>query len=369
GSTRRFSNDTLGLWTSRCYVEGGVTCTDCHSDPHDTEIEKNAKIRPEASAACTRCHEAIGNDIPAHTHHAEASAGSSCVECHMPRSVTSIKAKIRDHGIGLPAPENTERFGIPNACNACHQDQTPAWAASTIDGWFPGARSRRQKLFERADIFTRARAKTPGDTEIVAKLVALAANETEPPLIRANAVGYLGGFPSDPRVAPALLRAFGSKEPILRAIAIPQLAHLGPSQAAKVKPFLVRALDDEVRTVRMGAAFSLLSLGIQSLEGEEGRKFDEAKKIYAARAATSPDHAPTQLGLGKFHVLNRDLPAAAAAFEASLHLDPSQKDSVYYRAVARLGQGRNDEAKALLRSIGNESSFYAAARALLETLP
>ena len=41
GSTRRFSNDTLGLWLSRCFLEGGVTCVDCHNDPHDTEIEKN----------------------------------------------------------------------------------------------------------------------------------------------------------------------------------------------------------------------------------------------------------------------------------------------------------------------------------------
>ncbi len=50
GSTRRFSNDALGLWLSRCFLEGGVTCVDCHSDPHDTEIEKNPAIRPESNA-------------------------------------------------------------------------------------------------------------------------------------------------------------------------------------------------------------------------------------------------------------------------------------------------------------------------------
>jgi predicted CXXCH cytochrome family protein len=115
GSTRRFSADALGLWLSRCFLEGGVTCVDCHIDPHDTEIEKNAAIRPESSAICTRCHEAVAKDVQAHTRHEVTSVGSSCVECHMPRNVVSIKAKIRDHGIGLPAPENTERHGIPNA--------------------------------------------------------------------------------------------------------------------------------------------------------------------------------------------------------------------------------------------------------------
>jgi hypothetical protein len=366
GSTRRFSNDTLGLWMSRCFLEGGVTCVDCHIDPHDTEIEKNQKIRPEASDICTRCHEAIGKDVLGHTRHEPASAGSSCVECHMPRNVVSIKAKIRDHGIGLPAPENTERHGIPNACNHCHQDRTPAWASATLDEWFPGSRARRQKLLDRADIFSRAKA--GNDPEVVARLVALAANESEPPLIRANAVGYLGSFPSDPRVQPALLRAFGSKEPVIRAIAMPQIGKLEPSRVESVTAFLARALDDEVATVRMGAAFALVSLGVRSLEGEAGVKFDAAKKLYAQRAATSPDHAPTQLALGKFHVLNRDLGSAAAAFDASLRLDPDQEDAVYYRAIVRLGEGREDEARKLLRQVGKESSYYASAQALLSTL-
>jgi tetratricopeptide (TPR) repeat protein len=367
GSTRRFSNDTLGLWLSRCFLEGGVTCVDCHTDPHDTEIEKNAAIRPEAGAICTRCHEGIGKDVAAHSRHPEASVGSSCVECHMPRSVVSIKAKIRDHGISLPAPENTERHGIPNACNNCHEDRTPAWAAATLDEWFPGSRSRRQKLLDRADAFSRAKA--GNDPEVVAQLVALAANESEPPLIRANAVGYLGSFPSDPRVQPALLRAFGSKEPVIRAIAMPQIGKLRPSRVESVTPFLVRALDDEMATVRMGAAFALMSLGIQTLEGEANLKFDAAKKIFAERAATSPDHAPTQLALGKFHVLNRDLAAAAAAFEASLKLDPEQKDALYYQAIARLGEDRVEEARRLLEAVDTKSEFHQAARALLATLP
>jgi tetratricopeptide (TPR) repeat protein len=368
GSTRRFSADALGLWMSRCFLEGGVSCVDCHVDPHDTEIEKNPFIRPEASGICTRCHEEIGRSATSHTRHSEASAGSSCVECHMPRNVVSIKAKIRNHGISLPAPENTERHQIPNACNLCHDDRTPAWAAETIDQWFPGARGRRQKLLDRADVFTRARARAPEDGEIASRLIALAANESEPPLIRANAVGYLGTFGSDPRVLPALLRALGAKEPILRAIAAPQLARLGPARANSVKPFLSEALSDDRATVRMGAAFSLLSLGVRNLGGEDQVRFDAAKKIYVTRAETSPDHAPTQLQLGKFHLLNRDLAAAAEAFEATLKLDPDQEDAAYYRAIAELGKGRTEEARRHLEDVDRKSALYPSARALLQTL-
>jgi tetratricopeptide (TPR) repeat protein len=149
---------------------------------------------------------------------------------------------------------------------------------------------------------------------------------------------------------------------------MPQIGKLRPSRLESVTPFLVRALDDEAATVRMGGAFALMSLGVKSLEGEAGLKFDAAKKIYVERAATSPDHAPTQLALGKFHVLNRDLASAASAFTSSLKLDPDQEDALYYRAIVSLGEGRKDEARDLLEQVGSDSSFYAAARALLQTL-
>jgi len=364
GKTRRFSSNTLAIWQSRCFREGKVACTDCHRDMHDPEIEKNTQLQPTNTELCTRCHESIAEDIPAHTKHEAESAGSACIACHMPRSVTSIKAKMRDHSISIPAPENTERHGIPNACNLCHEDESPAWAAEKLDAWFPGS-TARQKYLRRAEVFTEARKGAPG---IVEKLVALASDASEPPLIRANAVGYLGRYPRDPRTMPALLRALASDEPLIRAVSMPQFAHMPHSQTEVLKPFLVRALYDDVRTVRMGAAFSLLSLGVLELDGEAGERFERAKLDYVARANTSPDHAPTQLTLAKFHLQNHDLESAAEAIEASLQLDPRQPDATYYRALARLGEGKRNEAQKLLKDVSDKSVFYASAQALLRSL-
>ena len=50
----------------------------------------------------------------------------------MPKTVISIKATMRDHTIGVPAPENTVAHGIPNACTECHADKKPAWAVDTL---------------------------------------------------------------------------------------------------------------------------------------------------------------------------------------------------------------------------------------------
>ena len=133
GKTRRFSTNSLGIWQSECFVEGGATCTGCHLDPHRPDIERNEQLLPTNNGLCTGCHEAIGADLTAHTFHPAESEGSSCVECHMPRSVTSIRAKMRDHSISIPSPRNTARFGVPNACNECHAAESPEWATARMD--------------------------------------------------------------------------------------------------------------------------------------------------------------------------------------------------------------------------------------------
>ena len=151
GRTRRFSNDALGLWQSECFLKGGVTCVGCHTTAHEMDIDKNPQLRPDANALCTRCHTGIGKALVAHTRHAATSTGSSCVECHMPRTVLSIKAQIRDHSMSIPIPENTIAHGIPNACNNCHKDRDAAWSLEQMNKWYGANKGLRQKLIRRAD--------------------------------------------------------------------------------------------------------------------------------------------------------------------------------------------------------------------------
>ncbi|HEX6737282.1 MAG TPA: ammonia-forming cytochrome c nitrite reductase subunit c552, partial [Vicinamibacteria bacterium] len=144
GSPRRFSNDALGLWQSPCHLRGGATCTTCHLDPHQPDIDLNPQLAPGHNALCLGCHQAVGARLEAHTHHRPRSAGSSCVECHMPYTVVSLKAHMRDHTIGVPAPQLTRRFGIPNACTECHRGRDAAWAERALQAWGGGARARRR---------------------------------------------------------------------------------------------------------------------------------------------------------------------------------------------------------------------------------
>lgn len=361
GRTRRFSNDAIGLWQSQCFLKGGVTCLKCHVDAHDTSIEKSPQLRADDAAICTQCHTKIGAAITAHTHHAEKSAGSSCVECHMPRTVLSVKAKIRDHSITVPVPENTMNHKIPNACNECHTDRDALWAAKTMDEWYGLA--SREKSIRRAEAFALART---GDRASVAKLVEIATDNDEGPLMRANALGYLARFGSDARVFPIFEWALGDEHPMVRAIAALRFPQSPGKRTAAVND-LARVLNDKAATVRLAAAVSLVGLGVRDFKPPLAEPFADAMKLYAARAAMNNDDAQQQLAAGRMFLLTGDPGKAAESFSASLKLD-KEAIAQYYLAQAYVQRQKFAEARTLLQEIPPGDPQYPAAQALLKSI-
>jgi predicted CXXCH cytochrome family protein len=117
----------------------GVTCFSCH-DPHGTE--NNAMLIKPVHELCLSCHGPNTQNGPhaptieAHTHHAAGSAGSECVACHMPKiEQTVADVNVRAHTFKFISPAQSESMQIPNACNLCHTDKTPAWATEALKGW------------------------------------------------------------------------------------------------------------------------------------------------------------------------------------------------------------------------------------------
>ena len=68
-------------------------------------------------------------DVPAHHHHAAGSDAARCVSCHMPTRTYMVVDARHDHSLRVPRPDLSVKLGTPNACNACHADRTPQWAA------------------------------------------------------------------------------------------------------------------------------------------------------------------------------------------------------------------------------------------------
>jgi predicted CXXCH cytochrome family protein len=118
----------------------GVTCFDCH-DAHGTG--NYAQLRKPVQQLCLDCHGPQSPNGPRaatleeHTHHKDASAGGECVACHMPKieSEGPPNTFVRSHTFKFISPTATVKYKIPNACNSCHADKSPEWAAQTISHW------------------------------------------------------------------------------------------------------------------------------------------------------------------------------------------------------------------------------------------
>ena len=117
----------------------GVTCFDCH-DVHGTGNPADL-IKP-IGQLCLTCHSATSPNGPRaasieqHTHHRPESAGSQCVNCHMPKVEQTIAdVNVRSHTFQFITPAMTDDYKIPNPCTSCHTDQTTGWATAALKTW------------------------------------------------------------------------------------------------------------------------------------------------------------------------------------------------------------------------------------------
>jgi predicted CXXCH cytochrome family protein len=333
GRPRRFSNEASAFFLSGCFQSGKATCMSCH-DPHWNRTDGNDALMKNADQYCLRCHDGLKTE--AHTHHSETSAGSSCVGCHMPHEVHGVKATMRDHSMSFPEPENTVRYGVPNACNECHADKTAEWALENVERWYPG-RSSRPRL--RATTFNLAR---KGDARAVNSLVRLADDQTENPAIRATAAGFLGQFPGDTslQVLVALTR---NPEPLVRIEAARGLGGM-PTQASAIA--LAALLNDPYLSVRVRAVNSLTSplFPAMTFSGATKASFDKAVDEFRRSLELEGDHPNVQVRLGGLESTLGNFAQARNAYQRALKINPGEADAYVGLAIVEMETGNREEA-------------------------
>jgi hypothetical protein len=274
----------------------------------------------------------------------------------MPRAVLSIKAKIRDHSIGLPVPENTVALGVPNACTDCHADRTAQWAVDALARWWPSG--RRQRVVERAATFAAARTGSP---DAMPRLLDLAADADQGPLVQANALGYLRRY-RDPAAERALVAALSAAHPLLRMVAASGL------QSSSQRAALWNALNDATRAVRLSALVSIVNGGDRPSSPEERARFARVSVDFADQARMHEDDAVTQADLGLVHLLNGNLARAAEALAISRELEPDEARPLFLLGLVRLGEARVQDARTLFEQVPRSDSLYPAARRQLQMI-
>lgn len=118
----------------------GITCMNCH-DPHSLD---NTAQNPRGDQFCMSCHKMgtpIGphqSTLTDHTKHKCDSKGSSCIECHMPKTgqhTGKSPVTVRTHVFRFIYPKESIKYGVSNACNNCHSDKSPEWSDKILTKW------------------------------------------------------------------------------------------------------------------------------------------------------------------------------------------------------------------------------------------
>jgi len=243
---------------------------------------------------------------------------------------------MRDHTILWPEPENTVRYGIPNACNECHADKDAVWAQKQLDAWYP---ERNPKLRLRATAFAMAQ---KNDPRAAGPLIRLAVDAKENPAIRASAVGFLGRISSE-AVAQTLLALAKDHEPMVRIEAARALAGVQGPNAVYV---LTALLDDRYRAVRVMAAASMAAQKLAAIQfsPEKQKVFDRAIGELRRSFDVEDDRPPVDVRRGNLELALGNPADARTAFELALRLDSREPDAYIGLALVELQQGNRDAA-------------------------
>ena len=118
----------LGSFLQSKMSMNGIKCTDCHN-------AHSLKLKKEGNALCMSCHEPE-YDSPSHHFHEMETESAQCVSCHMTGDTYMGNDFRRDHSFRVPRPDQSVKFGTPNACNGCHSDQSSDWAAKKVNQWY-----------------------------------------------------------------------------------------------------------------------------------------------------------------------------------------------------------------------------------------
>jgi predicted CXXCH cytochrome family protein len=306
-----------GLVQSRCYLEGGATCTTCHL-PHGGGPGSHDLKFPSASAElCAGCHEEIAARGEVHTRHPTDQPGGACIDCHMPPTVEALGTRLASHAIDIPVPANNVDFGVPDACSLCHGERGAEWAAGEVERLWGSPESRRRRRLARAfgeadEDALRGILRDAGEADLLradaaAALARIAGRgavldlievlDTDTSLlVRRYAVDLLGGMGAPPDE--------GLQE---------RMAHLGWLEEAGVYEALRRASESAEPPLRLGGAAALARLGTA----------DGMSRLKALRAEPALDNGyRLHEALGRYHMGDGNLDEAEVAWKDVLERSP-----------------------------------------------
>ena len=311
----------------------GVTCSDCH-EPH------SAKLRASGDGMCLQCHASDKYEVASHSRHEGITPTVTCTSCHMPVSTYMVIDKRHDHSLRIPRPDLSVKLGMPNACNNCHADKSPQWAAEAIERWHGPTRKGFQTYAEAFHASWSDRA------DAAALLAVVAASSTTPAIARASALSELRS-----RVSPANIelarKGLADVDPMVRIAALDMLDGLPGN---RIWPLVSPLLSDPSRGVRIRAVSVLAAVPIANQPAPDREAFEHAATEFIAAQQFNADRPEARSTLGNFYALRGLTADAENEYKAGLRLSPQYAPAAINLADLYRQLGRDGDAETVLRT-------------------
>ena len=318
---------------SRMYNSEGVQCNDCH-DPHSLQLKANV----QDNSLCMQCHADSYNKKSHHFHEPNTKA-SQCINCHMPGRYYMGVDFRRDHSFRVPRPDLSINSENPNACNSCHEDQSAKWAAEAVEKWYGDERGAHY-----SEILTEVEHQGLSQDE---QLTSLIADASQPDIIRATAIWYVGQFQQISAIS-TVKNVLDSSSPLIRKSAVRAINSL---QSSEEQNLLQPLLKDTTKAVRLTTAEALADFSIGNFMSGTRGHYKSALQEYKNYLSVSGYFPQGQMNSGQFYEQQEDLKKAEMAYKKALEKDPYFNPARINLAMLLNRQGRNNEAVPLLKKV------------------
>ncbi len=322
-----------GSFVQSKMYHNGVSCRNCH-DMHSLKLIKTG------NALCLTCHAPKYNE-PSHHFHKKNTKSAQCINCHMTGKYYMTNDFRRDHSFRLPRPDQSVKYGTPNACTGCHKNKSAQWAADFIVKNY-GAK--------RADHFSEyLLAGYNGDEQALSHL---AQGQKYPEIARATALSLLSNQPSSQKIVEALKTFLPDSAALMRREAVIGLTKL---QAQNTDQDVAPLLADSIRAVRIAAAKYFTMLG---LTPKDKTTFAKAEKEYLDYLEMNSDFAYGQQEWALYYQAKGNLEKTIQSYQRALEIDNYYNTSRMNLALIQYQQGHPEIAEKLyLKVIEQEPNF------------
>ncbi|NUO79040.1 ammonia-forming cytochrome c nitrite reductase subunit c552 [candidate division KSB1 bacterium] len=353
GRVRHFAYQENHLY-SACYLEGSMTCVDCH-DPHSQnyrDVFGNALPGRFDNAQCTGCHASKVKNAEAHAHHRAGPPGNSCVACHMPYLQhqllgTRLKFARSDHSIPIPRPAFDAQLGIENACSKCHRERPVEELQAQVERWYGELKPHHVQV---ANFMA---AQSVSDFKTAAALL-LNASPSHPMAQVAGLSQFMKdylrqdmeGLDAEALVRLKLLAESSDLE--VRALALTAL-HAGAGNDRNVRAFLIEKLQTagaSENALRRRWAIAMDYLGVMA--GERG-DFNQAIAAHQKALEIIPEDYATLMNLGIAYQSKGEVKQAISTLQRALVFAPEQAAIYFQLAQAYLAAQQFSAARASLQ--------------------